>query len=143
MTSAASLYRNQANIDFRTWWKRGAVLSMMLLLIAGGALIFRGLNLGIEFEGGVSWEFRADDLSTDMVLMFPSHSDRQMGITPLVGSLIRLWAPPPAALDGWLSPRAGSPGTPPAQRQRSHGGAQRADNHRSPPPGQQIRQRTR
>lgn len=67
MTSAAALYRNQANIDFRTWWKRGAALSIVVLLIAGGALIFRGLNLGIEFEGGVSWEFRAEGLSTDEI----------------------------------------------------------------------------
>ncbi len=64
MTSAAALYRNQADIDFRTWWKRGAVLSVIMVVIAGGAWLINGLNLGIEFEGGVSWEFRADDLST-------------------------------------------------------------------------------
>jgi preprotein translocase subunit SecF len=67
MTTAAQLYRNQSDIDFRTWWKRGIVLSTVLILIAGGAWIINGLNLGIEFEGGVSWEFRADDLSTSEV----------------------------------------------------------------------------
>jgi len=67
MTTRSQLYRNQANIDFRTWWKRGAVISLVLVLVAGGAWIFKGLNLGIEFEGGVSWEFRSDDLSTEEI----------------------------------------------------------------------------
>lgn len=64
MTTASDFYRNRANIDFRTWWKRGLALSMVLVVIAGGAWLVKGLNLGIEFEGGVSWEFRAEDLST-------------------------------------------------------------------------------
>lgn len=51
------------NIDFVRLWKRGAVLSVVLLLVAGGAIALRGLNLGIDFEGGTSWEFAAPDAS--------------------------------------------------------------------------------
>ena len=93
MTSAASLYRNQANIDFRSWWKRGLVLSSVLVLIAIGALFINGLNLGIEFEGGVSWEFRSEDLSTEEIrdaLEPTGHSDAR--IQKLGGDLWRVRA---------------------------------------------------
>ncbi|MCY3786883.1 MAG: protein translocase subunit SecF [bacterium] len=50
------MYANQVNLDFERLWRRSVVLSVVVLLIAGGAWIFRGLNLGIEFEGGTFWE---------------------------------------------------------------------------------------
>ena len=58
------LYANQVNLDFERLWRRSVVLSLVVLLIAGGAWLFRGLNLGIEFEGGVSWEVSIEDRST-------------------------------------------------------------------------------
>jgi len=46
------LYRGESGIDFvgrrRTWF----IISGVLILISLGALGFRGLNLGIEFQGG-------------------------------------------------------------------------------------------
>ncbi|MCY3560898.1 MAG: protein translocase subunit SecF [bacterium] len=50
------MYANQVNLDFERLWRRSVVLSMVVLAIAGGAWIFRGLNMGIEFEGGTFWE---------------------------------------------------------------------------------------
>lgn len=50
------MYANQVNLDFERLWRGSVVLSVVVLLIAGGAWLFRGLNLGIEFEGGTFWE---------------------------------------------------------------------------------------
>ena len=49
------LYSGEASIDFigrrRTWY----ILSAVILLISIGAVLFRGLNLGIEFRGGAEF----------------------------------------------------------------------------------------
>lgn len=57
------MYANQVNLDFLRIWKRSVVLSVAVLLIAGGAWLFGGLNLGIEFEGGTFWEAPVGDHS--------------------------------------------------------------------------------
>lgn len=50
------LLRGENNINFQVWWKRGAVLSVVLVVLSMGSLATRGLNLGLEFTGGVSVE---------------------------------------------------------------------------------------
>ncbi|MDP9444846.1 MAG: protein translocase subunit SecF, partial [Actinomycetota bacterium] len=54
---ANRLYRGELSVDFvgrrRTWY----AVSAVILLVAIGTLAVRGLNFGVEFEGGV--EFRA------------------------------------------------------------------------------------
>jgi preprotein translocase subunit SecF len=49
------LYAGEVSVDFvgrrRTWY----VASAIILLVAVGALLFRGLNLGIEFRGGAEF----------------------------------------------------------------------------------------
>ena len=59
------LYHGETSIDFygRRWW--GIGLSIVLLLITFGSLAVRGLNLGIDFEGGVSWEVPAQNFTVD------------------------------------------------------------------------------
>ena len=42
---------------------QGLVGSAVLVLVSVGALVFRGLNLGIEFEGGTAWEVTAPGVS--------------------------------------------------------------------------------
>lgn len=65
MSGIGRLLRNQNNIDFPSLWKRGLMISGALLLVAVGSLLFRGLNLGIEFEGGASWEVRSAQVDAD------------------------------------------------------------------------------
>lgn len=51
------------DIDFPRLWRYGVVVSLVLVLISGGSLIGRGLNLGIDFEGGTAWLVEAPDAS--------------------------------------------------------------------------------
>lgn len=52
----ADLYHERTNFSFidRSW--RWAVLSGVLIVVSISALLVQGLNLGIEFEGGVAWQ---------------------------------------------------------------------------------------
>jgi preprotein translocase subunit SecF len=57
------LYHGETNVDFigrrRVWF----ALSIVAVLIGSVALLTRGLNLGIDFEGGVVWQVPAGDAS--------------------------------------------------------------------------------
>jgi preprotein translocase subunit SecF len=59
------LYHGETAIDFygRRWW--GLAFSGVLLLITVISLFAQGLNLGLDFEGGVAWEVSATNLSVD------------------------------------------------------------------------------
>jgi len=60
-------YRNQTAFDFAKIWPRMLVVSVALILISVGSFLLRGVNLGIEFEGGVSWELSSLDASTSEI----------------------------------------------------------------------------
>jgi preprotein translocase subunit SecF len=57
------LYHGETSIDFygRRWIGLG--ISALLLLISVGSLVTRGLNLSLEFKGGVLWEVPSETLS--------------------------------------------------------------------------------
>ena len=57
------LFRNEHHFDFPAMWRKALVGSAVLVLVSVGALVFRGLNLGIEFEGGTAWELTAPGVS--------------------------------------------------------------------------------
>ena len=59
------LYHGETTFDFVGKRKIGFTISLVLLLITFGSLLTRQLNLGIDFEGGVSWELQANGLSSD------------------------------------------------------------------------------
>jgi preprotein translocase subunit SecF len=59
MRAIVRLYRGQNQYNFRIGWKWGVRISAVLLIVSLVSLAFRGLNLGIDFEGGVSWEVKA------------------------------------------------------------------------------------
>lgn len=60
-------YRNQTAVDFAKIWPRMLAVSLLLVLISVGGFFIRGLNLGIEFEGGVSWELTSVNASTSEI----------------------------------------------------------------------------
>ena len=59
------LYHGETAIDFygRRWW--GLALSSLLLVITIVSLFAQGLNLGLDFEGGVAWEVPSATLTVD------------------------------------------------------------------------------
>jgi preprotein translocase subunit SecF len=52
----ADFYHERTNFDFASRPWRWAILSGTVILIALIAMFTRGLNLGIDFEGGTSWQ---------------------------------------------------------------------------------------
>jgi preprotein translocase subunit SecF len=52
----SDLYHERTNFQFIKHSKRWLILSGTLMVISIAALFLRGLNLGIEFEGGTSWQ---------------------------------------------------------------------------------------
>jgi preprotein translocase subunit SecF len=50
-----ALYEGDVSIDFVGRWKLWYAISAAILLLAAGGLVLKGLNLGIEFQGGVEY----------------------------------------------------------------------------------------
>ena len=57
------LYRGETTFNFvgRRWWGFG--MSLFLIVVTMLSFFTRGLNLGIDFEGGVAWEVPAASLT--------------------------------------------------------------------------------
>ena len=57
------LYHGETAIDFygRRWW--GLAASGLLVVITVVSLFTQGLNLGLDFEGGVAWEVPSSNLT--------------------------------------------------------------------------------
>jgi preprotein translocase subunit SecF len=65
MSAIGRLLRGENQIQFVRWWRRGLVLSATLILISLVSLGVRGLNLTVEFTGGVSAEIPVTDVSVE------------------------------------------------------------------------------
>jgi len=57
------LYLGQTSIDFFGRRVAGAIVSSVLLVVTVVSLFTQGLNLGIDFEGGTSWDVPANTFS--------------------------------------------------------------------------------
>lgn len=61
------LYHGETAIDFYGRRKWGLTISAILIVVTVLSLFTRGLNLGIDFEGGVAWEVPAGQVTEDQV----------------------------------------------------------------------------
>jgi len=59
------LYHGETNFDFVGKRRIGFTISAVLIVVSAISLIVQGLNLGIDFEGGVAWEFQANGQTVD------------------------------------------------------------------------------
>jgi preprotein translocase subunit SecF len=59
------LYHGNSNFRIVEHTKRWFIISGVVLAVGLVGLFIRGLNLGIDFRGGVVWEFPAADLDVD------------------------------------------------------------------------------
>ncbi|MBV1893121.1 MAG: protein translocase subunit SecF [Ilumatobacteraceae bacterium] len=55
------LFRGQTAIDFYGHRRIGLIVAMVVLLVTAGSLSTRGLNLGLDFEGGDAWDVPASE----------------------------------------------------------------------------------
>jgi len=63
MKTLKSLYRGENPVNFPNLWKRALIASMIVLLVGLSSFVFRGLNLGLDFEGGTSYEVRSSGVT--------------------------------------------------------------------------------
>ena len=61
------LYHGETTFDFVGRRKIGYGISGLILVLTVVFLIVRGLNLGIDFKGGVSWELSSANISQSKV----------------------------------------------------------------------------
>jgi preprotein translocase subunit SecF len=59
------LFEGQTAIDFVGRRRVGVIISSVLLVATIVSLLVQGLNLGIDFEGGVSWDVPAAEFTID------------------------------------------------------------------------------
>ena len=59
------LYHGETAVDFygRRWW--GLAFSALLIVVTLVSLVTSGLNLGLDFKGGVAWEVPSSNLTID------------------------------------------------------------------------------
>ncbi len=60
-TGLGRLYRGQTSIDFYGRRRVGLIVGIIVVLTTIVSLSVRGLNLGIDFEGGVAWDIPASE----------------------------------------------------------------------------------
>ena len=58
-----ALYRGEQQIDFPQLWRRALLGSVAAVVLSLGSFAIRGVDLGIEFDGGTAWEVSAPGVS--------------------------------------------------------------------------------
>ena len=69
-----SIIKPTTSIDFPQLWKKALIVSGSIVAISLLALVFRGLNLGIDFEGGTSFELVTEATTDDVASVLPDLS---------------------------------------------------------------------
>ena len=67
MSLFGRMYRNETSVPFAKLWKPIGLCSLLVLIISVSSLGVRGLNLGLEFEGGGAWEVEASGIEAEQV----------------------------------------------------------------------------
>lgn len=81
----ARLYRGDVSVNFVGRWRTWYAMSALILLVALGAVLLRGLNYGIEFKGGV--EYNAQ---------FPAGTSLSSKVSPITTAIVNTGISPAA-----------------------------------------------
>jgi preprotein translocase subunit SecF len=63
-TGLGRLYRGQTAVDFYGKRRIGLIVAIVVILVTLVSLFTRGLNLGLDFEGGDAWDVPASEMFT-------------------------------------------------------------------------------
>jgi preprotein translocase subunit SecF len=85
------LYNGETQFNFPRLWRKSLVVSAVLVLLSILSLSTRGLNLGIDFEGGTSWEVLAPDASVgDARDVLRQYGEAEAKIQIVDGEILRI-----------------------------------------------------
>lgn len=87
------LYRGEVSYDFVGRRKRWYLISGAILVVAIGGLLFRGLNLGIEFEGGAQFTVTAPNVSVEQARSAMSAAGYSEAVVTKSGDKLRIQTP--------------------------------------------------
>lgn len=59
----SDFYHERTHFQFIAHSRRYLIISVAVVVLSLGGLLVRGLNLGIDFKGGISWEVKAKGVS--------------------------------------------------------------------------------
>jgi len=60
------IFRLAKDIKFSRFYKKFNILSLILIILSILVLLFKGLNLGVDFKGGTLIEIRTDNVNTNI-----------------------------------------------------------------------------
>ena len=93
MKTLRLMFRGEQEFDFPRMWRWMLPASALLMAVSIGSFFIQGLELGIEFEGGTSWEVLAPDASVADTRDALSGTDAAAGkIQVLGGDTVRVRA---------------------------------------------------
>ena len=86
MTAVMRVIRGENHIEFPRWWRYGLMFSAVLVVLSIGSFFVRGLNLSVEFTGGVSVEAEAPGVSAEQARQAVADAGVQNAKVQIVGS---------------------------------------------------------
>ena len=88
--STAPVTEERRQIDFPKLWSKGLVASAVIVVASIIALVIGGLNLGIDFEGGTSFEVATDASIDEVTAVLPGDIAAEARIQEVVSEGQRL-----------------------------------------------------
>ena len=73
------IFKLPKNINFSSFYKKLNMLSVLLIFLSVIIIIFKGLNLGVDFKGGTLIEVRTENLKTDIAEIRQSFLKMNLG----------------------------------------------------------------
>ena len=69
----------KTNIEFTNFYKKLKILSLILIILSIFVLLFKGLNLGVDFKGGTLIEIRTNSSSIKISEIRQSFTKMDLG----------------------------------------------------------------